>query len=279
MKLKRKIKLIVASLSAFAILGFSSPCMMNTKGEIVLPSQSVESVDSTILKNAAKSKTIFFGECHWLSEDSEYVISLLPKLKEEGFSYLALEVKKNHKEKCKHSKILSKLVQDHKKGVSLNLKDYSDALPGWKELTKAALDLGFEIIFFDEHQEDVGGYGTPRDNAMLKNLKEGIFDKDPNAKAIIYCGNWHCAEQPIYEPSTHKKEETIGFLLEEYTKGKNYSVILKYNPIFEEIVIKGDKADLDKPPTTNKTSGRISYLYDLDLSNHPLLGELVEEFA
>lgn len=160
----------------------------------------------------------------------------------------------------------------------MNLDDYSGALPGWAELTKSALDLGFKVIFFDEYPEDVGGYGTPRDNAMLNNLKEEIFDKDPDAKAVIYCGNWHSAEQPIYETSTHKEEETLGFLLEKYTKGKNYSVILKYEPIFEETILKGDKADLDSPPTTNKTSGKISYLYDLDLSNHPLLGELIEEF-
>lgn len=265
--------------SILGMLGFSQPVIADTKGERVSAYQSIESVDSIILENAAKSKTIFFGEVHWLSEDSEYIIHLLSGFKKLGFSYLGLEIiKENPKEKDKHSKALSKLVQDYKKGVPLASKDYSVALSGWAELIKVALDLGFEIVFFDEYPETVGGHGTPRDNAMFNNLKEEIFDKDPDAKVIIYCGNWHCAEQPIYETSTQKQEETLGYLLEKYTGGKNYSVILRYEPVFEEILLKGCEADLDRPPTTNKTSGRISYLYDLDLSNHPLLGELVEEF-
>ncbi|MBL7101020.1 MAG: hypothetical protein ISS23_03645 [Nanoarchaeota archaeon] len=270
-------KKVAILISVLGMLGFSTPVIADTKGERASCSQPVESIDSIILENAAKSKTVFFGESHWLSEDSEYVIHLLPELKKLGFSYLGLEVRKKPKEGG-HSWALSKFIQDYKKGIPLNLNDYSAPLSGWVELTKTALDLGFEIVFFDESPEDVGGYGTPRDNAMLNNLKEKIFDKDPDAKAVIYCGSWHCAEQPIYEPSTLKKEETLGFLLEKYTGGRNYSIILRYHHGFEEILLKGGEADLGTPPTTNKTSGRISYLYDLDLSNHPLLGELVEEF-
>lgn len=265
--------------SIIGMLGFSN-AVADTKGERVEGSRPIESVDSIILENAAKSKTLFFGESHWLSEDSDYVMHILPKLKELGFSYLGLEAKVDITETvCLHTQDLLKFIQDYKKKVPLDLNDYRSALPGWIALTKAALDLGLEIVFFDVYADEVGGYGTPRDTAMLNNLKERIFDKDPDAKAIIYCGVWHCSEQPIHEPYTRKKEETLSYLLESYTEGRNYSVALIYTPIFEEMILKEGKINIYGPPTTNKTSGKLSHLYDLDLSNHPLLEPYCEEFT
>lgn len=263
-------KKVVVMVSLVSILGFGRPVIADTKGVRISPSQSIESVDSIILENAAKSKTILFGEFHKFSGDSDYVITLLRRFKRLGFSYLGLEAVKKPKEIDKHSQAVSKLIQDYKKGVSFNLNNYHGAFSGWPEFIKAALDLGFKIILFDEYPENVGGYGTPRSNAQLDNLKKEIFDKDPNAKAIIYGGNWHCPEQPIYSKKTQKKEETLSSLLEQYTKGRNYSIALRYLPIWEEILLKKGKVNYD-PPTTNTTSGSISHLFDLDVSNHKLL--------
>lgn len=113
--LKESGKKAAILVSMLGMLGFNNPVIAATNGEMVISSQSIESIDYKILKNAANSKTIFFGDSHWLFEDSEYVIHLLRRLKEVGFSYLGLEVKKISKEADKHSRSYQNLFKIIKK--------------------------------------------------------------------------------------------------------------------------------------------------------------------
>lgn len=115
-----------------------------------------ENVDTIIIEHAKESQVVMFGEIHDTVfsdspppiEDSRYVISLLPRLKKIGYRYLALEVNADEKEKG-HSRDIVRFYNDCMNGKAMSEKEYACAKPGWIELLKSAMDLGYRIKFID----------------------------------------------------------------------------------------------------------------------------------
>jgi len=192
-----------------------------------------ENVDTVIIEHAKESRVVMFGEIHdsVLSgspppiEDSRYVISLLPELMKIGYSYLALEVNSDEKEKG-HSRDMVRFYNDCMNGKAVCEKEYACAKPGWIELLRSAMDLGYSIRFIDTPPGGV--CGVSRDREMFKKIKSDIFERDEEAKIIVYIGANHVIEQETYEGiySHRGKRKPLGLLLDDYTKGKNYSVYM-----------------------------------------------------
>jgi len=191
-------------------------------------------LDTVIIEHAKESRTVMFGEIHdtVLSgseppiEDSRYVISLLPELKKIGYTYLALEV--NEDEKLKgHSSDIVRFYKDCVSGKEPCEKEYCHAKPGWIELLKSAMDLGYRIKFIDTPVGGTLGFSS-RDARMFMKIKSEIFEKDEKAKVALYVGANHVIEQETYAGIySHKgKRKPLGLLLDEYTNGKNYSVYM-----------------------------------------------------
>jgi len=257
------IKKLVTAFAAISILaGGCTPKPNQDKA-------SLETITSTILENAEKSKVVFFGEQHYesldhegrvkvpLEEDNQYAISLLPKLKERGYTHFAVEIdtheqslidnylsgKINREELDKKLEVISDFVwrrSRHKNRYNLHI---------YLEIIEAAHKLGYTIVCYDErpHRLTAPGDttsatpGTERNKAEFENLKPLLDDE--KVKMVIYGGSAHVFEKEM--SWRNRTEIPLGMLLEEYTKGKSYSVILR--------------------GYSDATTG-----FDLKLSNHPL---------
>jgi hypothetical protein len=159
-------------------------------------------------------------------EDSEYVISLLPSLRKLGYAYLALEVNRDAKKIC-HSRDVMAFYRDYRAHHDIRTHAYRAARPGWIKLVRAGMDLGYRIKFIDAPLGGMGGVSS-RDSAMFKKIKSEIFEQDEKAKVVVYVGAHHVIEKETYEGVyLHKgKIKPLGLLLDDYTKGKNFSVYM-----------------------------------------------------
>jgi hypothetical protein len=193
-------------------------------------------IDTVIIAHAKLSQTIMFGEIHdtVLSGgpapvgDSLYVASLLSKLKAIGYDHLALEVDK-HALKPGHSFDMVRFHEAHRQGKAVIAEGFIHAKPGWIRLMKKAMDAGYEIHFFDVGPKRRTSF-SHRDQAMFNNLKQEIFDQEPEAKVIVYVGANHIGERPtdtgiyLYKG----KRRPLGYFLDAYTGGRNFSVYMGY---------------------------------------------------
>jgi hypothetical protein len=193
-----------------------------------------DNIDIIIIEHAKMCQTVMFGEIHDSViegipspvADSQYVISLLSKLKNIEYEYLALEVNKNASKDC-HSRDIIRFYKNYMNGKSIQKNEYPYAKPGWIELTKEAIDIGFKIIFIDADQENNPGVFT-RDRAMFEEIKREIFDINENAKVIVYVGANHISEHETYAgtSSFEKEIRPLGSYLDIHTKGRNLSVYM-----------------------------------------------------
>ena len=189
-------------------------------------------IDEIILSRAKESQTVMFGEVHAAViagdpppvEDSRYVISLLKSLKTIGYDYLALEVKASALPGS-HSHDLVSYLDDYTKGQPVIKAHYPFAKPGWVELMAAALAYQYKLVFIDRPNG-----GEDRDAAMYHAMQTDIFSKDPNAKVLVYIGANHIMENESTGGfvSRSGRRKSLGFLLNQYTKGHNFSVYMGY---------------------------------------------------
>jgi hypothetical protein len=191
-------------------------------------------IDAIILAHAKLSQTVMFGEIHDTVlagapapvGDSLYVVSLLPELRAIGYEYLALEVDKAA-QKPGHSFDVVRFHESFHRGEALIEKAYVHAKPGWIGLVRSAMELGFKIRFIDVAPKRRAGF-FPRDREMFVNLQGEIFDRHADARVIVYIGANHIGEQPT--PSgiyLYKgKRRPLGYFLDDYTGGRNFSVYM-----------------------------------------------------
>ncbi|MBU4503066.1 MAG: hypothetical protein KKA79_10810 [Nanoarchaeota archaeon] len=234
-----KIKRALAIAALAALVGCTTIPKNNVPKNNFPKSREYTQLESLVLEKTKDNQTVMFGDKHLeYSKDSEFVINILPELKQQGFDYLALEIDTSTKDPD-FSKKVKKFIKKYDKGgyniadlmkfsVGLddeeldsidryflrNFIDYTDGrqkgfsffmrdvsrliAPGWKELVDAGKDNGFKIVLYDAA---VGSYETfnERDEVSYKNLKERIFDNDHDAKVIIYCGSAHLGEDSLYD--------------------------------------------------------------------------------
>ena len=219
--MKKQIRSIIAgSLVALALTCCSKPINKD--------------LEDLILANTSKNQVIMVGEQHGeYKKDSDLVIKLLPQLKKQGFEYLALELYKDYSKSDMDS-----VFAYYTSGIitredidELGLTDFfAREAAGWLDIIDAAKKEGMQIVFYDASEDEYVTLNR-RDKIAFENLKELIFDKDPDAKVIVYCGTKHINEKPVFETSltsSIEKELTkfLGFYLNEYTKGKNLTISL-----------------------------------------------------
>lgn len=197
-------------------------------------SHDTEYLQTVILEHSSKSKVVMFGGKHGsYRADDDFVAQLLPQLNKQGFEYLALEFEKTPRKNSLHE-----IVQDYAHGKLIR-EDINIAwisrekryCAGTFDLMDVAKNLGMNLIFYDA---DEGEYNSwkERERISFSNLKELIFEKDPNAKAVIFCGASHINEKP-YEDMTKDvrkgSQEKIRYLACYIDKGShanNFTVSL-----------------------------------------------------
>jgi hypothetical protein len=189
-------------------------------------------IDQIILYHASINQTIMFGEIHDTVimgypppiEDSRYVISLLDDLKIMGYDYLALEVNETSLPGS-HSHDMMRFLSNYIKDQPLSKGKYPFVKPGWIELAAAALENEYKLVFINRPFGD-----KDRDAAMFYAMQTDIFNADPNAKVLVYIGANHISESEITGGFSNRSSlrKPLGFLLNQYTKGHNFSVYMGY---------------------------------------------------
>ena len=147
--------------------------------------------------------------------------------------------------------VLSKIFTDYisgkitKKDIKISkyhidLEDLEECATGWLDLIDKAKEADMKVVLYDANY---GGYSSfnEREEKSLKNLKEIIFNKHPDAKVIVYCGRKHLNEKEAYDPelvnweknmrlenqNKDGKFKSIAYHLNKYTQGKTLTISLK----------------------------------------------------
>lgn len=108
-------------------------------------------------------------------------------------------------------------------GRTTSQEDYPYAKPGWIALVSAAMEQGFKLVFINQPYE-----GRDRDAAMYHAMYKDIFDKNPDAKVVVYIGANHISEYETTGGFSNRvaRRSPLGYLLNRYTKGRNFSVYM-----------------------------------------------------
>ncbi len=209
-----------------------------------------QDLENIVLSESSKSKVVMFGESHnEYRKDNDFVINILPKLKEQGYKYLALELVREPSGYMEG--IVSRLFTDYISGkitrkditpsnCRIDFEEIETFATGWLDLIDEAKELGMKVVLYDANHDEHSSFNK-REEVAFKNLKELIFNKDPEAKAVIYCGRRHINEKEVYDPEVAKWEDSLFLLnpskdrkfksvayhLNKYTQGKTLTVSLK----------------------------------------------------
>lgn len=187
--------------------------------------------EEIILENAKNNQTIMFTDMHEKDNlpfhgDSDYVISLLPKLKKLGFNYLAVEILRSEQP------IIDEYINGNIDEKTLETKISNLNLLCGSKMIKVAKNLDMKVCAIDERVdyikpnaaiEDCLDKYLSRDPKLYRNILK-IFNKDKNAKVVVFIGGVHINKEQISEQGI-----PLGFFLTKYTKKKNYAVSLVGN--------------------------------------------------
>lgn len=152
----------------------------------------VKQIGNKILSN---DKVVILNEMHWKPEHRLLAHKLLPKLKEKGFNYLAIEAIYKNKDSILNTR-----------GYPLKSTGFYTSEPYFGLLIRKAIKLGFRIVGYDDFDSN------DRELTQAKNIKS-IIDKDKNAKVFVYCGIDH-----IIEKNNKDSNKRMAQLLKEMTK-------------------------------------------------------------
>ncbi|MGY0407216.1 MAG: hypothetical protein ACWIPJ_02505, partial [Polaribacter sp.] len=129
-----------------------------------------------ISKLSSKEQIVMLNEMHWKPEHRVFASELLQPLKNNGYTYLAIEAVDK-----KYDSILN-----YRK-YPLKSTGYYTEEPNFGLFIRKAIRLGYKIIGYDDFSPD------NREKAQAKNIAS-IFEKTPNAKVFVYAGIGHILE-------------------------------------------------------------------------------------
>ncbi|MBM3200187.1 hypothetical protein FJZ53_04570 [Candidatus Woesearchaeota archaeon] len=236
-------KIKQTAIAGFAALALLSGC---AKSDF----EKRKDLEKIVLSESPKNQVVMFGESHnEYRRDNDFVIGLLPGLKKQGFEYFAVEL--TGKQSGSNMAQLSKIFKDYLLGLTtkediteekylFSLEELEVYTTGWLDLLAKAKETGMKIVFYDADHYEYSSFNH-RDEIAFKNLREIIFDKDPGAKVVIYCGRRHINEKEAYDKDVAKWEEesgldkldkdkkfkSVAYHLNLYTQGKLLTVSLK----------------------------------------------------
>ncbi len=163
-----------------------------------------ENAISLIVRRSSDHQMVIVNERHHVSSDRLLTLALLEPLSRQGFRYLAVEAAWP--------------------GDDINQSGYPTKNTGYyindvvyAELLRAALSLGYEIVWYEieEHQKslpDSRNEQARRDYWQARNLVERTQARDPGARVLVHCGWGHVSEQatPSFQPMAHFVHKIAG---------------------------------------------------------------------
>lgn len=195
----------------------------NAKAEMISKKNSNDSLwQQEIVKAARNKKLIMFNENHFYPNHRTVLRKVLPELYDMGYKYLALEA----------------LEYDENDEINLREKlkiedGFYTREPQFIELIRTAKSLGITLISYDDLAKDGN-----REINQADNIYEKIFEKNPNAKAILLAGVSHIFEKEDRNGKTwmakyFKEKYDIDPLTISQTTFNNYHKLVEEVGFFE----------------------------------------------
>lgn len=138
-------------------------------------------VIDTIIKEAGKHKIVMINENHFYPNHRLLISDLLIKLKEIGYSYLALEALDVKQDSLLN---LENSYPTLKTGFYTSEQNYSN-------LIRKAKDLGYVFVAYENIDDDKN-----RELGQVENLYNKTFRLDPKCKVLVLAGIDHILEKP-----------------------------------------------------------------------------------
>lgn len=228
MKKHRLKSMIAAGLVTAALFGAVQGC-----GSI----KNHDKLEKLVLSEAKNKKVVMFGEQHtYIYNDNLFVAKTLPRLKEQGFTYFAAELPRHITEKDDAANAIKDyaLGRISRKDIGLltkvTLKMFAS---GWLDLMQSVREAGMSVVFYDAKESETT---NQREKTAFQNLKELIFDKNPDAKVVVYAGAMHLSEEAIFpipygmtrrgDKSAETEFESVACHINRYTNGNMLTVSL-----------------------------------------------------
>ncbi|OHU87978.1 MULTISPECIES: hypothetical protein [Pseudoalteromonas] len=126
---------------------------------------------------AKQRKLLMVNEAHHIPKHRWLTKELLIRLKNEGYSYLALEALAQKDE-----------LRINKQGYATNQSGIYLRDPAFSELVSVAKELGYTLVSYDKYMYD-------REKEGAENIINKTFALDPYAKVIVHCGYSHIDEK------------------------------------------------------------------------------------
>lgn len=138
----------------------------------------------TIIQKAKNHKIIMINENHYYPNHRILISDLLPKLKEIGYNYLALEAINTNQDSVLN---LPNAYPTLKTGFYTNEQNYAN-------LIRKAIELDFKFVSYENIEDNKN-----REIGQADNLYNKTFLIDPNCKVVVLAGIDHILEKPTTE--------------------------------------------------------------------------------
>lgn len=137
--------------------------------------QPVDAAEA-VVKLVDKRRIVMVNEAHHDAHTRELTLALLPRLRELGFQYFAVEA------------LSPKDTDLMRRGYVIDTSGSEYVLePLYGEIVRQAIKLGYTIVAYDP--EDAAT--DDRDSQEARTLYEKVFAKDPQAKLFVHAGYSH----------------------------------------------------------------------------------------
>ena len=138
---------------------------------------------ATIVAAAANTRLVIFGEEHHLPQTRSLYEALLRGLWQQGYRWLAAET-------------FTPAVM----AADFRVPDYGSGYyvmdPVYASAVRTAVALGYRLVAYDTAERGPPGDGSFRDRTQAETLKRAVFDRDEDAKLVVFAGRGHAADVP-----------------------------------------------------------------------------------
>lgn len=191
-------------------MSFQNPQSPQIMRESPLAAYEARDAVDYVVEQADKHNWIMLGEEHVKPQSRSIMIPLLRKLYAKGFRTLAVET---------FNADIAEQVREtpyptHRTGT------YT-ADPVFAAGIREAVRLGFRLVPYESVEmpadiQDPNERQNYRERKQAENLKERIFDADPNAKVVVWAGRAHVYEESadmggaVWTPMAHVFKQITG---------------------------------------------------------------------
>lgn len=149
--------------------------------------------NATVRALARGTRAVFVNEAHAIPRSRAAIYTLLQPLREEGYTYLAIEgltVMASDENACSDAMIFDEGLSG--RGYPLRKTGFYVREPIFGEVVREALRLGFKIVAYETSDTSYNSIGE-REQRLAQNLA-CVFKNNPDARVLTIAGFGHIAE-------------------------------------------------------------------------------------